>query len=512
MAGSYQEHPLPWTRWTTWVLIAFVLAACTSLALFVHPYYEATDTTNDASMYIACAKALLAGEGYQYLGTPFTIRPPGFALLIVPVLALRGLDFMALNAFVGLFGVATVALLFVWLRPRVGTVVSLAVATVVWLNPSFRQMCNQVMSDVPGAASMLACLIVERWAERKPSIRRDLILGAAIGLASYVRSVNVLLVPAILCGRVAAQLFEHRWGGGGSGWLAFVRSRALGLAIATALVVAPWSIRDSLSRPEPPVDQNFLYSYSTAMWHVDGGDPSSPRRPLSAIFERVPQRARQITSMLGSRMTTSEGSTAEIAIGAVMLAAIVVALVRRRKSAEFMALGVTVVLAVYFGFQGRLVLPVWLFALAALADCVMGAITRAVNALAARAAVVVALAALVWVDWAPYRGVDRIEAIHAAYMRTCDAFRQRLAPDARVAAPIGWHYSVYLDRPVYSLFFAVRREGEMRAVERVIDEYGINTVVLWSAIPADQSMLPYFRERYGDDNAFPGGSVFRVRP
>ncbi len=508
MAGSYQEHALPWTRWTTWVLIAFVLAACASLAVFVHPYYEATDTTNDASMYIACARSLLAGDGYEYLGSPFTIRPPGFALLIAPVLALRGLDFAALNAFVGLFGVATVALLFVWLRPRLGTLVSLAVAVVVWLNPSFRQMCNQVMSDVPGAASMLACLLVERWAERKPSVRRDLALGLAIGLASYVRSVNVLLVPAILCARAAAQLVEHR----SSGWFAFVRTRALGLAIATALVVVPWSLRDSLSRPEPPVDQNFLYSYSTAMWHVDGGDPSSPRRPLSAILERVPQRAQQITSMLGSRMSTSDGSALEIAIGSLMLAALVVALVRRRSSGEFMALGVTAVLAVYFGFQGRLVLPVWILAFAALVDGVIWGLARAVNALAARAAVLVALAALVGADWAPYRGVDQIEAIHAAYVRTCDAFRQRLAPDARVAAPIGWHYSVYLDRPVYSLFFAVRRQGEMKAVERVIDEYGINTVVLWSATPADQSMLPYFRERYGEDNTFPGGSVFRVRP
>jgi hypothetical protein len=42
----------------------------------VHPWYDAT---NDGSMYIATARALLAGEGYSYLGSPFLIRPPGFS-------------------------------------------------------------------------------------------------------------------------------------------------------------------------------------------------------------------------------------------------------------------------------------------------------------------------------------------------------------------------------------------------------------------------------------------------
>lgn len=508
MAGSYQVPADVWTPRTTWVLIAFVLAACTSLAVLVHPYYEASDATNDASMYLACARSLLAGEGYAYLGTPFTIRPPGFSLLLAPILAWRGLDFLALNVFVGLFGVATAALLFIWVHPRLGTWLSLAVATAVWLNPGFQHLCNQVMSDVPGAALMLACLLVERWVERAPSMRRDMLLGVAIGLAAYVRSINVLLVPAILCARAAAHLAQH----GRSGWLEFVRARAAALALATVVVVAPWSIRDALSRAPAPVDQNFLYSYSTAMWHTDGGDPSSPRRPVSEILERVPVRAPQILSMLGSRMSTSQGSALEIAIGGAALVALVVSLFRRRGSAEFMALGISVVLAVYFGFQGRLVLPVWLIALPALVDLVVWVIARVANVRAARATAFVLVGALVWVDWAPSRGSQDVEAIHMAYVRGCDGIRQRLAPDARVAAPIGWHYSVYLDRPVYSLYFAVKRAGDVSAAERVIDEYGINTVVLWPAVPADQAMLPYFQGHYGGESAPGGGTVFRVRP
>ena len=84
--------------------------------------------------------------------------------------------------------------------------------------------------------------------------------------------------------------------------------------------------------------------------------------------------------------------------------------------------------------------------------------------------------------------------------------------NARVAAPIGWHLSVYLDRPVYSLLFAVRRADDVGAVEPVIDKYRVNTVILWSAIPADQSMIPYFQKNYEGEATAAGGHLYRVRP
>ena len=85
-------------------------------------------------------------------------------------------------------------------------------------------------------------------------------------------------------------------------------------------------------------------------------------------------------------------------------------------------------------------------------------------------------------------------------------------PTASWPAPIGWHYSVYLERPVWSLFFAVRRADDMQAAERVIERHGVDRVLLAPRVPSDAAMLPWFLERYGDRaRGGPESTVIRVR-
>jgi hypothetical protein len=76
------------------------------------------------------------GEGYSLVGVPFAIRPPGFAALIAPILALRGTDFFALNLFVALCGAVAVFLLFVLERPRLGTLLASFVAIAICSTPT----------------------------------------------------------------------------------------------------------------------------------------------------------------------------------------------------------------------------------------------------------------------------------------------------------------------------------------------------------------------------------------
>ncbi len=483
-----------WDRRATFALVAIVLVMLGTLPWLVHGWFEATDETNDAAIYVASARALLAGDGYSYLGEPFTVRPPGMSLALAAIFAWRGADWHAVNLFVALSGVACVALLFAHAQRRMGSTIAACIALAVWFSTPFQSLCNQAMSDVPGAAVLFACLAVERWSANRPSVRRDIVLGLAIGLATYMRSVTILLVPAIVVARTW-QTWSWARPSGIRAWIRFAAIRLLPFALAAFAAKVPWDVRCALHHPEPPVDQNYLYSYSTAMWHVDGGDPSSAPRALSSIAERMPERAETILSVLGARLGSSSSESAFVATGILLLALAAITAWRRRASAELFAGAFLVVLLVYFGFRDRLVLPLWLVVLPAAAEGLLTILRVRIGERVAAAIVAAALLTLPFLDFRPRAGWDRIEAQHAFYERYAAEVAGVLKPEDRVASPIGWHLSVFLDRPVWSLFFAIRRAQGPEGAWGVIARREIDAVALSSRVPSDRSVAPMLAPR-----------------
>ncbi|MFN0245012.1 MAG: ArnT family glycosyltransferase [Planctomycetota bacterium] len=520
-AASNATSGPPWTRATTLAFAAFLGALIVSTLWLVHPYFEAV---NDAAIYMLCAKSMLAGDGYSYLGQPFIIRPPGFSVLIAPLVAWRGFDFQVLNAYVTLWGVAGVALLFVLFRPWLGTLCALCAATCVWLNPAYRSLSNQAMSDVPGIALLLACLLFERWARRAPSPRRDVVLGIAIGLSAYVRTVTVLLVPAIVLMRCFEHWRETRTTGSPFRMWPFVKARVLAIAALPALVLLPWSVRNHFHHPTTPVDQTSLFSYSTGMWNVDRGDPASARLSLSHVIGRAPGRFEEAFSVLGSRLrdvtrdrTTSSAPPShverDVALGVVLFALGLFGFARRRDPCVLFLCAVVAIVLVYFSFQDRLMLPVYVLCVPAAADLLLALASRRVAPRVARGLVATAMLALALLDFRPRAGWRELEHEHAAFEALSAELAPRLAPSDVLAAPMkGWYFSVFLDRPVYSLYFAWDRARDMRAVEALIDRYGVDTVLLspWTDV-AGKPMLPYFQARYPRFERLATGAIARVR-
>lgn len=492
----------PWSKGDRLALAALVAASLASLPWLVHPWYDAS---NDASMYLVTARSLATGEGYTYLGEPFRVRPPGFSALVAPVLAARGADFAALNLYVSLWGVAAVALLFVHLRVRLGALLAAGVAAALWLNPTFRTLCNQPMSDVPALALLLAGLALERHGARAPSWRRDLILGAAIGLAAYVRTILVLLAPAV----VAARALERGIRGEGEPWGRLLARLSLVL-LATAVVMLPWTLHGGPA-PGAPVDQTALDAYGTAWLHADPGDPWSRRLSADEILERVPRRGRAVAASLASRL--QRGSDAPVSPFALpILACWLWVLLKRRAPAELFVGGGLLVLSTYFAFVHRLVLPVFALVLGCVAEALRDAIARFAPPRAATGAVAAGLLVLVVADLPPRRHWDRIEARHRRFTAGAAAIAEAVGPEARLASGFGWHLNVYLGRPVYTLAYAVGRAGHMAAAETVIDRYGIDTVVLSNTARPDRALLAWFAARYPAAGEAGDWSIFRVRP
>lgn len=501
-------------RWDRKAWLAFAALALTFVASsfwLVHPWYEANVETNDASMYILSAQALLRGEGYAYLDRAMIIRPPGMSLAIAPLLAWRGLDFAALNWIANAGGIAGALLVFAWLRPRTGVWVAAAASLCAWFNPGWRHFSNQVMSDVPGAALFVASFLVERWAARAPGWKRDAVLGAFVGASTYMRSVLVFVLPAI----VAARVIEHwRHGGAPKHWIRFARDRAAVLVLAGAAAMAPWSVRNALVAPPPPADQNFIYSYGTGMLHANPRDPSSPPRPWRAVVDKVPERAAAITNALGERLEGREAPIPAWILGAWVLASVAYVLVRRGESAPIAFVLVAALLLVYFGFRARLVLPLYVIGLAAWIDAHLDLLTRLAGVRLARAIVATALLAVTALDFQPRKGWSEIEADHARRTEQARAWNEALGGAQRLASNIGWHHSVYVGKPVWSFFWAPRPanapDGEGAKAAYVIERYDIDAVVL-SDDAADRAWIPWLERRYGPGVRAGAGSVHLLK-
>jgi hypothetical protein len=489
-------------------LVALVLLCLASLAWLAHPWYDVTAPgTADASVYLLCARSLAAGQGYSYLGMPFNVRPPGFSAILAPLVAARGFDFHAINLLVGAFGVALVALLFVVARPRVGTLLAFVLAIVVWISPAMRAMSNQAMSDVPGAALLFACLAIEMRTRSATSRRGDLVLGLAIATAAYVRSVNLLVAPAVLASRwLAGDTRETRsraWRGAPA---------VLGVPL---LLLVPWFVRDARSHPPWPADQTAAATYSTAFFHMDWGDPSSPQVPIGEYVARAPEQMAEALAAIGRRLVPGEFRAIDAWLGALALAALVAAAIRKRGAAEIFALLVLLELAVHPAFDERLVLPIALVALIAIVEVARDLLRRALPVAIAHGVVAALLVALLAHDFDPRPSWSRIEADFRARRELADAWKASLPPSARLASNIGWHWSVFLERPVYSLFFAARRARDPAGAEPLLAKYGIDAVILRVDPPEDPVFLDYFARTHGPpmivgtDGA--KGAIFRVR-
>jgi hypothetical protein len=496
------------------VLVLLVAGLGVSLFALVHPWY---DPTNDGSMYIATARALADGEGYRFLGETFVIRPPGFPALIA-LFEPDGRNFAILNMLVSVFGAAGVTLLYLHQRSRVGAALAALTAVAIWLNPGYRRLCTQVMSDVPGLACILACLLIERWAARRPAWRREVVLGLAIGLAAYVRSTAILLVPAILLARALGPAQVREAAGG---WGRFALRRLVPCALAAWLVGLPWALVRERTAAPPPAEQTLNYTLSTAMWHEDQGDPASRRYRPGEVLARIPAQLEGVGLALGSRLQHRIPGDAPPALWtargwhavALALAACwAIVLVRRRAAAEWFVAVLGGVLALYFSFIDRLALPLYVIAFAAAVEVLRDLVRRVAGARAGTLVPAVLLVGLIALDFDPRPRWDEIRERHRAFVEMAAAVEAAIEPEARLAAGQGWHHAVYLDRPVYSLMHVARRAGRLDVVEELIDRHRIDTVVLSGLVPPDLPFVPYFQEHYGPGTAAGPALLWPVRP
>lgn len=435
-----------------------VLLAGASLFVFVRsswaPYW-------DSSIYILTAQSLADGEGYRLLGDNHTLRPPGFPAMLALIIAAFGTNFFAMNLFVSVCGLLALIGVYLYARPRLGALVSFALCAVVWLNPCYRRLTNLVMSDLPGLAALFGCFLLERAVRRRTagSAKGVVLFGLAIALTAHLRSVYLLLIPA-----VALSWAFRRFGDD-----APFRTRLgrIGLLTGTALLgLVPWQLW-ARTHPQPvPANAAGVYSFMTGLLHEDTGDPRSPIISAERFIERVKQRAGQCATALGSRLQQDQGAPVAAFVGVLAIVALLVHLALHRTVASlFAALNLLALLA-FNDWSHRLTTPVFILTLIAIADLALLAVRKRVAPRTAALVLALLLGVLAVVDGDFQPRKPAIEDRHANNLEAKAWIDEHIPPGVPMIASLGHTISHYFDdRRVYFAEILIRREG----VQGVID-------------------------------------------
>src|SRR5436190_17896583 len=228
------------------------LAAITAAALAVRGLHtvliaDHTRGLGDFFYYHGIANLLADGRGFvdPFLSTaahpyPSALHPPLWPLALAAASKLGATGFLAHRLVGCVLGTATVALLGLLGRRVAGDRVGLLSAAIAALYPTLVAADGSLMSEsLYGLFVTVVLLLAYRLIDR-PSAGRAAGLGAAIGLAALTRGEGLLFLPLLA--------LPLAWRGVGGG------ARLLRLAaplVATALVIAPWTVRNWIQFDRP---------------------------------------------------------------------------------------------------------------------------------------------------------------------------------------------------------------------------------------------------------------------
>ncbi|MEX2159445.1 MAG: glycosyltransferase family 39 protein [Dehalococcoidia bacterium] len=243
-----RSAPLPFaglrTRAGTLTLILALSFTVRILWIAISQWQPTPD--DDAYRYDMAARSLAGGLGYIHLtGDPTAFWPPGYSLLLAGGYLLFGQHIEVAQTINALLGTATVGLVYLIGLRLFGTRPALIAAAITALFPSLIFFTAVTTSEVAFTFfALLGVLMLIIEAQSLRDGRRDLrwllAAGAVLGFASLIRG-QALLLPLVLIP------FWWRCRIDRSG----IADGVVALALGMALIVAPWSIRNSIEMRAP---------------------------------------------------------------------------------------------------------------------------------------------------------------------------------------------------------------------------------------------------------------------
>lgn len=273
------DRPSLWRHVPIVVIVALTVAALTALQESGHGWGD------DFSLYVHQAKALVKGDvGRLIADTRFALEnsvshtwspvvyPWGFPILLAPVYALFGLNWVALKAVIVACYCGVLVAFHHLLRSRSGTLVAAVATLFLASSRTFWYWAESVTSDIPSLAFVLLAFV---WMERtraggllEHSNRRRLVgMGLLMAWCFSIRHETIAIAPALAALHVV-EIWGRRAAIRAQGWSAIpARLVALPYAVAAAAVIALQAALPSTLVVDRPASGGRAMLGENARWY-----------------------------------------------------------------------------------------------------------------------------------------------------------------------------------------------------------------------------------------------------
>jgi hypothetical protein len=164
---------------------------------------------DDFAWYILQAQSILNGTTAQFMQTSaFTNNesttyvgplayPWGYPLILTPAYAIKGINPLALKIPALFFYAGFLVCLYLLLRDRLTEAESVLIVGLFAFNPLLLEFLDQILSDIPFLFfSTLSLWLITKKGGR--STQRNILIGAAICLVTFLRATGILLLGCFL--------------------------------------------------------------------------------------------------------------------------------------------------------------------------------------------------------------------------------------------------------------------------------------------------------------------------
>ena len=231
---------------------------------------------SDNARFLVLAQSLISGQGYRKIALAssphHTLAPPGFPMLLTPVLAIFGNNIRVEKVWVALFAVLTIPVVYLLFKREYSTPYAIGLALIYATTPVVFMYARRVYSDLPFTlTTLLALIMVEEYTTRQGDKNLYLIASAGLlGASYYLRSAGLVLIIASI---VSLLIKKHY-------------RKACVLLLVMICIASPWAIWRNHFSTE-------VQSYSSAF--LNSGNPY---QNFSAIFSNLGHYARYFAENL----------------------------------------------------------------------------------------------------------------------------------------------------------------------------------------------------------------------